>query len=103
MALRDPHSGFIAYAPKGALAKAGPRGARGGRPALRHLPRGEPAGLGDVPGIAGRSRSTLRASSTISRPASAAGPSAALMKAPVEKLDGDDVLAISAYVTSLAP
>ena len=56
-----------------------------------------------MPGIAGRSSLNIARQLYYFQTGERGGPSAALMKAPVEKLDGDDVLAISAYVASLAP
>jgi cytochrome c553 len=105
VALRDPHSGFISYAPKGALAKGQELVTTGGG---KTIPCGichgaNLQGLGDVPGIAGRSALNIARQLYYFQTDQRGGPSAALMKAPVEKLNGDDVLAISAYVTSLAP
>src|SRR5438105_15349665 len=54
--LRDPHSGFIAYAPNGSLEK-GAALARKGECSVCH--GADLKGLGPVPGIAGRSPSYL--------------------------------------------
>jgi cytochrome c553 len=105
VALRDPHSGFVAYAPKGSLEKGKALVTTG---AGKTLPCGichGPAlkGLGDVPGIAGRSSLNIARQLYYFQTGERGGASAALMKAPVEKLGGDDILAIAAYVTSLEP
>jgi len=56
--------GFIDYVPAGSLAKgkALVTSGRLGKRSLRHLPRATLKGLGEVPGITGRRRSTSSAS-----------------------------------------
>src|SRR5262249_58694750 len=96
--LRDPHSGFISYAPTGALARGKDLVTTGGGKtiacAICH--GANLRGLGDVPGIAGRSALNIARQLYYFQTGERGGPSAALMKAPVEKLDGTDVLALSA-------
>jgi cytochrome c553 len=105
-ALRDPHSGNISYVPPGSLAKGEALVASGGAGktiacaichglALR--------GLGDVPGIAGQSPITIARQLYDMQSGDRRGAVAALMKAVVDKLDADDILAISAYVASREP
>jgi cytochrome c553 len=105
-ALRDPHSGNISYVPPGSLARGEALVASGGAgktiacaichgPALR--------GLGDVPGIAGQSPITIARQLYDMQSGDRRGAMAALMKAVVDRLDADDILAISAYVASREP
>ena len=60
-------------------------------------------GLGDVPGIAGRSPGSIARQIYYIQTGERDGPMVALMKAVVDKLNGDDALAISAYVASMEP
>jgi cytochrome c553 len=106
VALRDPHSGFISYAPVGSIARGKELVATGGAGktvpcAICHGPALK--GIGDVPGIAGRSALNIARQLYYFRHGERNGALAGLMKLPVEKLDADDMLAISAYVTSLEP
>jgi cytochrome c553 len=60
-------------------------------------------GLGDVPNIAGRSPGNIARQIYYFQTGDRGGASAALMKAVVEKLNADDVIAIAAYVAALEP
>jgi len=104
--LRDPHSGNISYVPVGSIARGEALVATGGAgktitcaichgPALR--------GIGDVPGIGGQSPLTVARQLYYMQTGERNGAMAALMKAVVEKLSVDDILAISAYVASRDP
>jgi cytochrome c553 len=104
--LRDPRSGFIAYVPKGSLqrgetlVRAGDKG-RTTACAVCHGP--DLRGLGPVPGLAGRSPSyTARQLYDMQRK-SRNTEWTELMAPVVEKLTDDDILAIAAYASSLAP
>ena len=103
--LRDPHAGFISYVPFGSLAKGEALVTFGvGKTiacAICHGPGLR--GLGDVPNIAGRSPGNIARQMYYFQTGDRGGTSAALMKAVVDKLTGDDVLAIAAYVASLEP
>jgi cytochrome c553 len=104
--LRDPHASFVSYVPKGSLAKGEALVASGG--GGKTLPCAichgvGLKGLGDVPNIAGRSPGNIARQLYYFQTGDRGGPSAALMKAVVDKLNGDDVLAIAAYVASLEP
>lgn len=94
--LRDPRSGFIAYAPIGSV-KKGEALSRGC--ATCHGPR--LTGLGPVPGIAGRSPSYLARQLYDMQAGARRGEWSALMKPVVDTLSGDDLVSISAYVASL--
>ena len=67
--------------------------------AVRNLSRCGPA----RPHIAGRSPGQIAREIYYIQTGDRSGPSAALMKPVVEKLSGEDVLALSAYVASLQP
>ena len=103
--LRDPRSGFIAYAPVGSL-KKGEALVRGG--GARTVACGachgaDLTGLGPVPGIAGRSPSYLARQMYDMQSGARRGEWSALMKPVVEKLTDEDYVNISAYVASLPP
>jgi len=95
--LRDPHSGFIAYAPVGSL-KKGEALARTGECAMCH--GADLKGLGPVPGIAGRSPSYLARQLYDMQSGARHGEWADLMKAVVAPLTNDDLVNLSAYVAS---
>jgi cytochrome c553 len=104
--MRDPHSGFVSYVPKGALAKGEALVATGGGGttlpcAICH--GADLKGIGDVPGIAGRSPGNIARELYFFQTGLRGGASAALMKPVAEKLSADDILAISAYVASREP
>ncbi|HEY4407123.1 MAG TPA: cytochrome C [Xanthobacteraceae bacterium] len=104
--MRDPHSGFVSYVPTGTLAKGEALVATGGGGttlpcAICHGP--ELKGIGDVPGIAGRSPGNIARELYYFQIGTRGGASAALMKGVTEKLSADDILAISAYVASREP
>jgi cytochrome c553 len=102
---RDPISGFVAYVPKGSIARGREIVTTGGGKTVAcgicHGP--QQRGLGDVPGIAGRHPNYNVRQLWNMQNGERIGPSAALMKQVVEKLTVDDMLAISAYTASLAP
>jgi cytochrome c553 len=104
-ARRDPYSGFVAYVPKGSLAKGEALVKTGAGKTLAcancHGQRLE--GLADVPGIAGISPlyavRQLHGMQTGAR----GGAAAALMQAVVAQLTEDDMIAIAAYLAALNP
>jgi cytochrome c553 len=103
---RDPHSGFIAYVPKGSLAKGKEFVTTGGggktiQCAICHGPSLN--GLGEVPAIAGHSPMYLFRQLYYFKDGSRHGSMAALMKGVVAQMSQDDMLAIASYVGSLTP
>ncbi len=99
---RDPHTGFIAYVPKGSLKKG---------EALAKNVKGKTIqcaichgvglhGIGDVPGIAGLHPIYIVRQLYNFKNGGANGGLDQLMKAVVEKLDDDDILNLAAYVAS---
>jgi cytochrome c553 len=102
---RDPRSGFVAYVPKGSIARGEALVASGGGKtlpcAICHGPTFQ--GLGDVPRIAGLHPNYIVRQLWSMQNGERVGTSAALMKQVVAKLDVDDMLAIAAYLGSKAP
>jgi cytochrome c553 len=103
---RDSRSQFVAYVPKGSIAK-GEALARTGGPgtttpcATCH--GAELRGMDAVPGIAGRSPSYLVRQIYDFQQHRREGSAAALMAPVVEKLSHDDMISLAAYVSSLKP
>jgi len=103
---RDPHSGFVAYVPKGSLAKGKEFVTTGSdgktiQCAICHGPSLN--GLGEVPAIAGHSPMYLFRQLYYFKDGSRHGSMGALMKAVVAQMAQDDMVAIAAYVGSLPP
>ena len=102
---RDPRTGFVAYVPKGSIAKGEVLATTGGGKTVPcgicHGPTLQ--GLGDVPAIAGRHPNYIVRQMWNMQNGERIGNSAALMRQVVEKLSNDDMLAIAAYVASRAP
>jgi cytochrome c553 len=104
--LRDPHSGFVAYAPVGsikageALVKTGGNG-KTVQCGTCHGP--DLSGMDPVPGIAGRSPSYLVRQMYDMQVGTRKGVWSELMKPVVENLTAEDLIAIGAYTASLPP
>jgi cytochrome c553 len=103
---RDPHSGFVAYVPKGSIEKGKEFVSTGGNGktiqcAICHGPALN--GLGEVPAIAGHSPMYLFRQLYYFKDGSRHGSMGALMKGVVAHMTQDDMLAIAAYVGSLTP
>jgi cytochrome c553 len=103
--LRDPRSGFIAYAPVGSI-KKGEALVRGG--GTRTIACGvchgtDLMGMGPVPGIAGRSPSYLARQMYDMQTGARRGEWTELMTPVVAKLTDEDFVNITAYVASLLP
>lgn len=103
--LRDASSGFVAYVPVGSIAKGESLVKTGGGKTIAcgTCHGNDLKGLGPVPPLAGRSPSyTVRQLFDMQQGARK-GPWSALMKAAVEKLTVDDMIAIAAYTSSREP
>jgi cytochrome c553 len=103
---RDPASGFVAYVPKGSIAKGKELAitGNGGKTIACGICHGRTLqGLGEVPAIAGRHPNYIVRKLWNMQNGERVGTSAALMQQVVEKLTNDDMLAIAAYVASLTP
>jgi cytochrome c553 len=103
--LRDDHSGFIAYVPRGSikkgesLTKANPDKTL--RCAACH--GNDLRGLANVPAVAGRSPSYIVRQLYDIQSGSRAGAAVQKMKPAIAKLTVDDMAAIAAYTASLKP
>jgi cytochrome c553 len=104
--MRDPHSGFIDYVPNGSIAKGEALAATGGEGrtipcAICHGPTLQ--GLGEVPPITGRPPTYIVRQLNDMQTGARSGISTALMKAVVEKLTAEDMIALAAYLGSREP
>lgn len=103
---RDTHAIFIAYVPPGSVARGEALVKSGGagktmQCAICH--GAELKGLGQMPGIAGRSPSYMARQLYDLKSGARAGPNSGLMKVVVEKLTNDDIVAITAYLATQKP
>jgi cytochrome c553 len=103
---RDPHSGFIDYVPPGSIAKGEALVTTGGEAktipcAICHGPTLK--GLGELPSIVGRPPTYVVRQLNDMKTGARSGDAMALMKAVVEKLSVDDMVAIAAYLGSREP
>lgn len=104
--LRDPHSGFIAYVPVGSVAKGKALIETGGsgRSIACAICHGDALrGLGNVPRLAGLHPIYAARQLYLFKDGSRNGVDAQLMKKAVENLTDEDIVAIAAYLGSLAP
>jgi cytochrome c553 len=101
--LRNPRSGFIAYVPVGAVAAGEALARTGGDKTIQcAICHGESLdGLGQVPSLRGRSPSYIARQLYDFQAGTRRGSWAPLMNGVVERLTGDDMLHLAAYVASL--
>jgi cytochrome c553 len=95
---------FIAYVPPGSIKRGealANSGAKFTRCSVCH--GADLQGLGSVPGIAGRSPSYLARQMFDMQQGLRKGPWVSLMQPVVDRMSGDDVLNVIAYVSSLGP
>jgi cytochrome c553 len=103
---RDPHSPFIAYVPKGSLAAGENLAKTGGNGKTIQCGVCHGAdfkGIGNVPGLAGRSPIYLFRQLNDLQHGTRKGNAVALMQPVVQKLNQDDMIALAGYMGSLAP
>ncbi|HYK78487.1 MAG TPA: c-type cytochrome [Micropepsaceae bacterium] len=104
--VRDPHSPFIAYVPQGSI-KAGEAlvtTGGGGKTIQCTICHGaDLKGLGNVPGLAGRSAIYVFRQLYDIQHGTRKGPAVALMQPVVAKLTQDDMIALAAYMASRTP
>ena len=102
---RDPRLGFIAFVPKGSIARGEALAAAGGGKTVAcsscHGPNLQ--GLGDVPPLAGRQATYTVRQLVMMQDGARAGAGIAPMRPVVKNLSIDDMLALAAYTASLAP
>jgi cytochrome c553 len=101
---RNPHSGFIAYVPVGAVKKGETLATSGQKTTQCSVCHGPGLkGLGPVPGIAGRSPSYMMRQLWDMKTGHRMGDWTRLMAPVVAPLSQEDLLNIVAYVSSLNP
>jgi len=104
--LRDPHAGFIAYVPTCSL-KAGETlvtTGGGGKTIQCTICHGaDLKGVGNVPGLAGRSAIYIFRQLYDIQHGTRTGNAIALMQPVVAKLNQDDMIALAAYMASRTP
>jgi cytochrome c553 len=101
--LRNPRSGFIAYVPRGSVAR-GEALARGSKTTACSACHGEALeGLAVIPGLRGRSPSYIARQLVDMKEGKRRGLWAPLMAPVVAPLTGDDILDLAAYLSSLPP
>jgi cytochrome c553 len=113
--LRNPRSGFIAYVPPGSVEKGRDLVTTGGmRIVGNQIVQGRTTpcvtchgidlmGVADVPPIAGRSPSYIARQMWDIQQGTRNGAAVQLMKLAIANLNGDDLVAIAAYVSSRVP
>lgn len=104
--LRDPHSGFVYLVPPGSVDEGKALVTTGGNGktvpcGVCHGPKLE--GSGEIPPIAGRTATYLFRQLNDIHDNTRKGPGAAMMRPVVAKLTQHDMIAIAAYVQTLAP
>jgi cytochrome c553 len=99
---RDPHSGFVAYVPKGSVAKGAALVKTGANKTIScAICHGDSLeGLGDVPRIAGLHPAYVARQLFAFQTGTNHSVSSALMKKVVANLTADDILAIAAYTAA---
>jgi len=104
--VRDPHSAFIAYVPPGSI-KAGETlvtTGGGGKTIQCTICHGaDLKGLGNVPGLAGRSAIYVFRQLYDIQHGTRKGTAVALMQPVVAKLTQDDMISLAAYMASRTP
>ena len=98
--LRDDRSGFIAYVPPGSVARGETLVSDGN---CRTCHGTDLRGLGPVPALAGRSPSYIARQLYDLQVGNRRGLWAPLMRDAVADLDLDDIVSLSAYISSLEP
>lgn len=101
---RDPHSGFVAYVPKGSIARGEMivTTGNGGKIIACGTCHGQSLeGMGDVPRLAGRSPVYIFRQLHDVQTGDRAGSAIKIMKGTLTHLSNDDMIAIAAYATSL--
>lgn len=103
---RDPRRGFVAHVPPGSIKKGEEivsTGAAGKTIPCAICHGRELKGLGDVPGIVGRSPMYVFRQLNDIKIGTRNGAMTPLMKAVVEKLSEEDMIAVAAYLVSKEP
>jgi cytochrome c553 len=103
--LRNPRSGFVAYVPRGSVARGAALARNGnGRAAACTIGHGDDLdGLAIVPGVRGRSPSYVARQLVDMKEGKRRGAWTPLMAPVVAELSADDILNLAAYLASLEP
>ncbi len=104
--LRDPHSGFVAYVPAGSIKTGEQLVATGGNGKTIQCTICHGAdlkGVGNVPGLAGRSPIYIFRQLYDIQHGTRTGNAVALMEPVVAKLTQDDMIALASYMASRTP
>jgi cytochrome c553 len=103
--MRNPRSGFIAYVPRGSVARgeALARNGKGGAAACTVCHGENLDGLAIVPSLRGRSPSYIARQLADMKEGKRRGAWTPLMAPVVAQLSADDILNLAAYLTSLEP
>ncbi len=101
--LRDPHSGFIAYVPEGAIETGRRIVSQGVRsvPACTSCHGSQLLGGGEIPSLSGRSPSYMARQINDFRRGARREPQAEIMKPIAKALRDDEIIAVTAYLASL--
>jgi cytochrome c553 len=102
---RDPRSGFVAYVPKGSIAKGRTivTGDGGRTTPCAACHGSDLTGMGKFPAIAGRHPGYIARQLYFFQSGSRSGPNAELMHEIVHGFTNDDMVATAAYLASLQP
>jgi cytochrome c553 len=103
--LRAPRTGFVAYVPTGAIKRGEAIATTGGGKAIACVTCHGPtlAGVGPIPGLAGRSPSYLARQMYDIKQGARNSPMATLMKPVVAALTQQDIVDVFAYIASRMP
>jgi cytochrome c553 len=103
--MRNPRSGFIAYVPRGSVARGEQlaRSGNGGVTACTVCHGNDLDGLAMVPSLRGRSPSYIARQLADMKEGKRRGAWTPLMAPVVASLGADDILTLAAYLTSLEP
>ena len=104
--VRDPHSPFIAYVPRGSIKTGESLATTGGNGktfqcSICHGP--DYKGVGNVPGLAGRSAIYIFRQLYDIQHGTRTGTAVALMQPVVAKLSQDDMISLAAFMSSRTP
>jgi cytochrome c553 len=103
---RDPKKGFVAYVPKGSIARGEALAKTGGdgRTVACGVCHGPTLhGIADIPPLAGRTPNHMVRQMFMMQNGDRAGPQSGLMAQVVKNLSVDDMLNLAAYAASMEP
>jgi cytochrome c553 len=103
--LRNPQSGFVAYAPVGSVKRGEALAQKGSDKVMGCITchGANFKGIGQIPSIAGRSPSMMTRQLIDFQTGARNGAGAAMMRPVVAQMTNDDIVALTAYLASLDP